>query len=158
MIYLGKVVNTHGLKGEIRIISDFKYKEIIFKSGNIIYIDNKKYIINSYRFHKIFDMITLDGINNIDDALNLKGLEVYIDRNDYELGILNSDLIGLDVYDKDILKGKIIDVLKTDSYDLLVVDGKKRHMIPNIPEFVKNIDLNNNKIDIEYIKGLDNED
>ena len=40
MEYLGKLVNTHGLRGEVKIISDFKYKDIVFKEGNIIYIDN----------------------------------------------------------------------------------------------------------------------
>ena len=158
MIYLGKIVNTHGLKGEIRVISDFKYKDIVFKNGNVIYINNQKYIINSYRFHKIYDMITLEGIDNIDSALNLKGLDAYVDKDDYEFGILDSELIGLDVYDKSEFKGKVIDILKTNTNDLLVIEGKKRHMVPNIPEFIKNIDIKNNRIDIEYIKGLDNED
>lgn len=158
MICLGKIVNTHGLKGEIRLISDFEYKDVVFKKGNIIYIKNNKYIINSYRYHKIYDMITLEGINNIDDALSLKGLDVYIDKNDYDLGILNKELIGLDVYDKSKYKGKIIDILKTNTNDILVIDGVKRHMVPNIPQFIKNIDLENNKIEILYIKGLDHED
>ena len=39
MEYLGKLVNTHGLRGEVKIISDFKYKDIIFKEGNTIYIE-----------------------------------------------------------------------------------------------------------------------
>ena len=34
LIYLGKVVNTHGIKGELRIISDFKYKNTVFKVNN----------------------------------------------------------------------------------------------------------------------------
>ena len=42
--------------------------------------------------------------------------------------------------------------------DLLVIDGKNRHMVPNISEFVKQIDLKNKKVFIEYIRGLDNED
>ena len=159
LIYLGKIVNTHGLKGEIRIISDFKYKEEIFKINNVVYINNQKYIIKSYRSHKQYDMVTLNGIDNIEAAENFKGLSVYIDRSDYSFnGYLNEDIIGLDVYDKDVFKGKIVDILKSNKYDLLVVDGVKRHLIPNIPEFIKKIDLNSKKIYIEYIRGLDNED
>ena len=158
LINIGKIVNTHGLKGEIRIISDFKYKKDVFKTNNIVYINNEKYIIKSYRFHKIYDMIILDSINTIEQAEELKGLNVYIDRTDYKFdGYLNEDLIGLEVYDKDIFKGKVIDIVKTVTNDLLVIEGNKKHMVPNIPEFIKDVDLENNKIYIEYIRGLDNE-
>ena len=159
LINIGKIVNTHGLKGEIRIISDYKYRKDLFKTNNVVYINKEIYIIKSYRFHKIYDMITLDSINTIEQAEELKGLNVYIDRTDYKFdGYLNEDLIGLDVYDNEILKGKIVDVVKTINNDLLVIEGNKRHMVPNIPEFIKKIDLENNKIYIEYIRGLDNED
>ena len=159
LIYVGKIVNTHGLKGEIRIISDFKYKKDVFKINNIVYVNNTQYIIKSYRFHKIYDMITLENINSIESAETLKGLNVYINREDYNFdGYLNEDLLGLDVYDNDKYKGKIIDILKTTNYDLLVIDGIKRHMIPNISQFVKKVNLINKKIYIEYIRGLDNED
>ena len=137
LIYIGKIVNTHGLKGEIRIISDFKYKKDVFKIDNIVYINNNKFKIKSYRYHKIYDMVTLENINSIEEAENFK---------------------GLNVYDKDKYKGKVVDVLKTNTTDFLVIDGIKKHMVPNIPEFVKEVDLNNKKIYIEYIRGLDNED
>ena len=159
LINIGKIVNTHGLKGEIRIISDFKYKKDVFKTNNIVYINNEKHIIKSYRFHKIYDMITLDSINAIESAEELKGLNIFIDRLDYKFdGYLNEDLIGLEVYDKDIFKGKVIDIVKTVTNDLLVIEGNKKHMVPNIPTFIKEVDLKNNKIYIEYIRGLDNED
>ena len=159
LIYIGKLVNTHGLKGEVRIISDFKYKNDVFKVNNNLYINERKYIIKSYRKHKIFDMITLEDINNIDDALMLKGSNVYIDKEEYKFnGYLDEELIGLDVYDNEISKGKIVDIYKTNTNDLLVVEGIKRHMIPNVDTFIREVDLKNNKIYINYIKGLDNED
>ena len=159
LIYIGKLVNTHGLKGEVRIISDFKFKDVVFKKNNNIYVNDNKYTVNSYRKHKMFDMITLEGINNIDDALNLKGNNIYVDKSEYEFnGYLDEDLIGLDVYDNDTYKGKIIDIYKTNTNDLLVIEGNKRHMVPNIGEFIDKVDLENNRIYINYIKGLDNED
>ena len=33
-VYIGKVVNTHGIKGELRILSDFPYKDKVFKINN----------------------------------------------------------------------------------------------------------------------------
>lgn len=158
-INVGKIVNTHGLKGEIRIISDFKYKKNVFKKDNIVYINKEKYIINSYRFHKIYDMITLMDINDIETSEKFKGLNIYINRDDYKFnGYLDEDLIGLEVYDKDNYKGVVVEILKTNTNDLLVIDGKRRHMVPNIKEFVKEVDIKNKKIYIEYIRGLDNED
>ena len=159
LVYLGKVVNTHGIRGELRIISDFKFKDTVFKINNKIYIANKEYIIKSYRHHKIYDMVTLEGINDIDNANELKGLDVYINKECYKFdGYLDEDLLGLDVYDKNIYKGKIVGIVKSKKYDLLVIDGKKKHMVPNIKEFIESVDLNNKCIHIKYIRGLDNED
>ena len=159
LINIGKLVNTHGIKGEVRIISNFKYKNEVFLKDNCIYINNEKYKINSYRTHKMYDMVTLLGINSIDEALKLKNSNVYINKEDYNFsGYLNEDLIGLDVYDNDKYKGKVVDIESSVNYDMLVIEGIKRHLVPNIPEFVSNIDIDNKKIYINYIKGLDNED
>ena len=158
MEYLGKLVNTHGLRGEVKIISDFKYKEVVFKEGNIIYIEDNPYTIKTYRTHKNFDMVKLDGITKIEQAEVFKGSNVYINKSDYTFpGVLDSDLIGLSVYDKTKYKGKIVGMEKSSLYSLLIVDGLKRHLVPNIDKFIKEIDLDNKKIYINYIKGLDNE-
>lgn len=158
LIYIGKLVNTHGIKGEVRLISEFKYKKDVFKKNNIIYINNTKYEIISHRTHKNYDMLVLSNINSINDALLIKGYNVYINRDDYKFnGYLDEDLLGLDVYDNEIYKGKVVDILKSVNNDLLVIDGKKRHMVPNLPIFINNVDLKSKKIFINYIEGLDNE-
>ena len=70
-----------------------------------------------------------------------------INKNDYKFpGVLDSDLIGLSVYDKSKYKGKIVGIEKSTLYSLLVVDGVKRHLIPNIEKFIKDIDLDSKKI------------
>ena len=84
--------------------------------------------------------------------------DIVKNKNDYKFpGVLDSDLIGLSVYDKTKYKGKIVGIEKSTLYTLLVVDGVKRHLIPNIEKFIKDIDLDSKKIYINYIKGLDNE-
>ena len=55
-VYIGKIVNTHGIKGELRIRSDFPYKDRVFLIGNNLIIDDQEYNIKSYRKHKTFDM------------------------------------------------------------------------------------------------------
>ena len=159
-IYIGKIVNTHGIKGEIRILSDFKYKEKIFKKGYRIYIGKNKeeQIINSYRYHKIFDMITLKGINNINDVLIYKGKNIYINRNELQLSndeYLNEDLIGLNVIINNKIVGKVTKYLKDKYQDKIVVNKKeKEYLIPNVSGIIKNINLQEGNIEIENIKGL----
>jgi len=160
-IYIGEIVNTHGIKGEVRIISDFKYKKEIFKNGFNLYIglNKKKLVINTYRVHKNYDMVTFNGINDINDVLDYKGEKVYINRDEIEFsGILDSDIIGLNVYtDKNI--GIVKDIMKTKAHDILVVyNDKKRYLIPYINEFIDKIDLDNKKIYIKEIEGLISED
>ena len=76
-VYIGKIVNTHGIKGEVRILSDFLYKDKAFKVGTNIIIDEVTYKITSYRKHKQFDMVTLDGFNDINQVLFLMKKKVY---------------------------------------------------------------------------------
>ena len=114
-IYIGDIVNTHGIKGELRILSDFKYKENVFKKNFKIYIGKNKeeQIINTYRKHKMFDMITLVGFANINEVLKYKNMPVYINKKDLKIdGYLDEDLIGLSVYVKDKLIGKVTDIIK----------------------------------------------
>ena len=68
-IVIGKYVNTHGIKGEIRIKSNFIYKDRVFRVGNEIIID-KPYIIASYRIHKDYDICINAISKRIDTSWN----------------------------------------------------------------------------------------
>ena len=158
LLKIGKIVNTHGIKGEIRIISDFKYKEEVFKKGNNIIVGNFKEnkIINSYRVHKNYDMITFSDINDINDVLKYKGSNVYINRDEYNFsGIIYEDLLGMNVYSSNILIGEVVDLMKSNAHPILVVKGTdKQQLIPFIDQFIINVDVENKKIEIEIIEGL----
>lgn len=160
-LYLGKFVNTHGIKGEIRILSDFNHKSDVFKKGNFLYIGNEKekQVINTYRVHKNYDMVTFNGINDINDVLRFKGKSVYINREEFNFeGIIYDDLIGLQVYDKDKLIGEVVDIMKSSAHPLLVIENNgKQNFIPFIDEFILNVDEKNKRIDVLLIEGLINE-
>ena len=64
-LYVGKIVSTHGIKGELKILSDFQFKDKVFASGNELIVDGKIYVIKSYRHHKKFDMVTLNDYKDI---------------------------------------------------------------------------------------------
>lgn len=158
-VYAGKIVNTHGIKGEIRIISNFERKETVFKKGFIIFIgENKtKEVITSYRHHKEFEMITLDGYENINDILKYKGKKVYVTRDSLnldEFDYLREDLIGLNIYEGEELLGKVENIVYNNSNILLHVVATKNFYIPLNKEFIKKVDLKNKKIEVENAKGL----
>ena len=73
-VLIGKLVNTHGLKGEVRILSSFDHKDKVFIPGMTIYIGRKKEKeeIVTYRHHKYFEMITMKGYSDIDEVLRYK--------------------------------------------------------------------------------------
>ena len=150
-VVLGKYVNTHGLKGEIRIKSNFPYKDKVFKINNEIIVEDKVYVIKSYRVHKGYDMVTLDGITDINMIPFPKNTKVFIDRDKYlsKKEYLDSDLIGFIVYNSKI---------EREVTDIIYLNDKKKLIKTEagyIPfELVKKVDLENKKILVEEVEGL----
>lgn len=152
-INIGKIVNTHGIKGELRILSDFKYKDKVFKKDFKFYIgkDKEELIVNSYRHHKIFDMVTFNDLNDINLVLKYKGKEVYINEEDLDLDgeIYIDNLIGYKVLvgDKDI--GVVTEVMHMKANDVLRVGEV---LIPYVKEFILKIE--DNTIYVKDVGGL----
>lgn len=156
MVFIGDIVNTHGIKGELRILSDFKYKEAVFKENQKLYIGKRKQevIIKTYRKHKVFDMVTFVDVDSINDAIAFKGDEVFIKREDLDIdGYVDEDIIGLDVYGNDKLIGKVDSIVKNKQEILLVKNNDKTHMIPFVKQLVE-VDLKNKRINVNVIEGL----
>ena len=147
-IFIGKIVNTHALKGEVRIVSDFEFKDRIFKENTLLYIgENKdKEIIETYRKHKQFDMVKFKGIDYINDVLKYKGSKVYIDESILNLKddeILISELINMDVYNDNKYVGKITEYRSDNGNNMLRVNNK---LIPYNKDFITKIDKENKSI------------
>ena len=157
-VLIGKIVNTHGIKGELRLLSDFDKKDIVFKSNFNIYIGPTyiKETIKSYRHHKMFDMITLNGYNNINEVLKYKYMDVYVKRSDLNLNendYLLEDLIGIKVIDNNEVIGKVIDYTQGSNV-LLKVSGVKEFYIPLVDEYVINVDVKAKEIHTKNGKDL----
>ena len=156
LVYVGKIVNTHGIKGELRIKSDFERKDLVFKVGNKIIIDNEEHVIRSYRYHKIFDMITIDEYDNINDILKYVGKNVYVSRLSLKLKTseyLLSDLIGLNVVSNDMVYGIVKDY-SNDINPLLKIEFDKNYYIPINSNYIKSVDLEKKIIIVDNIEGL----
>lgn len=150
-IEVGKIVNTFGIKSELKVKSDFEYKTRIFKKDFPIYIGIKKEkeIVNTYRVHKNFDLITFIGYDNINQILKYKGFYIYILRDDLKLSeneYLLSDLIGCEVYDNNKIIGVVIDYINNANNILLKIKGEKIFYIPKVDAYIKEIRINEKKI------------
>ena len=158
-VLIGKLVNTHGLKGEVRILSDFKYKDKVFVPGMKIYLGKDKICerIETYRHHKIFEMITMLGYSNIDEVLKYKGDYVFVNKDDIELGeneYLNEDIIGLKVYAKDRLLGVVKRIDNHNGNEIMVVCGEKDVLIPYNFDIIEHVDLEKKTMEVKDISGL----
>ena len=155
---IGKIVNTHGIKGEVRILSNFKYKKQVFKINNKLYIgnDKKQLNINSYRIHKNFDMITFKEYDNINDVLIFKNNKVFIDRDNLKIDdYLDEDLIGMDVFSNNKCIGQIKKIEYIKNNNLFVIENENKvNYIPNNKDFIESVDLDNRRVYIKDIEGL----
>ena len=156
---IGKIVNTHGIKGEVRILSNFKYKNKVFCKDFKVYIGKEKIeeTINNYRPHKQFDMITLVGITNINDVLKYKGNRIYINREDLSLAFdeyLDEDLIGLNVIMGNQIVGKIIRIEKGPQDRIVVNKEGIEYLVPYVCDIIKKINFKEGTMTLEDIKGL----
>lgn len=159
-VLVGKLVNTHGLKGEVRILSEFKYKDRVFLPGMKIYIGRDKVCeeIVSYRHHKIFEMIMMKGYNDINQVLKYKGEYVFVNKEDIKLRpgeYLDEDIIGFSV----IVDGKVIGVVKRiekhNRNEILVVKSvDKNYLIPYNFDIIENVDLKKREMIVKNILGL----
>ncbi len=158
MLFVGRIVSTHGIKGELKIISDFQFKDKVFKVGNKLYIDDKEYKIMSYRRHKNFDMVTLNDYNNINDVLHLLKSKVYFKKEDLSLNdkeVLDRDLLEYIVISTNNEIGKVVEVfLASPSNKIIRVMFDKEYLIPFNSPMLVGVNKNRKEIvvDIEEFK------
>ena len=164
-LHIGEIVNTHGVRGEVKIIPLTDDIRRFDDLTNVYIEDNdttrKEYEIESVRYHKQFVIMKFKGIDDMDTAMKLKTKFLAVHRKDAvklpEDTYFICDLIGLTIIDDDLGEvGKIEEVIKTGSNDVYVVEeiGKKQVLIPVIDEVVKSVDIDEKKIVIEPLKGL----
>ena len=158
----GKIINTHGVRGGLKLESwcdtphDLASLKKVFLQNGAEY---KLYKVKKASVFKQFVLFELDGINDIDTAMTLRGRIIYADRKDISIdedAFFIADIIGLDVIDLESSEkiGTLSDVLNlgaSDLYEINTKNGKK--LIPAVPEFIKEIDLEKG-IFVSLIEGM----
>lgn len=166
---VGKIVNTHGIRGEVRVISRTDFPELRFAEGSRLAVfqegkDPVEVQVSSWRQHKQFDLLYFEGIENVNEAVKLKEGLLKIHRsqlNTNELGegeYYFRDIIGLTVTtDAGVIVGKIKEILTPGANDVWVVQSdtsKKEILIPYIEDVVKEIDMQKREVIITPMEGM----
>ncbi|MGN0183460.1 MAG: ribosome maturation factor RimM [Candidatus Ornithomonoglobus sp.] len=167
LLEIGKIVNTHGLRGEVKVVPWMDYPED-FEELESIFIKTRKEMkpveIENVRYQKNNLIVKFKGFDDINEIEQYKNCILYADRE--ELGELPEgvhyivDLIGLDVVNEEGEKlGVLSDVFNTGANDVYDVkrEGKRNLLLPVIDEVVKNIDVEGGKITVHVMEGLDDE-
>lgn len=163
----GKIVGTHGIKGEVRIEPWCDSPEFLcaFKK---LYLDKngQTFIEVKSRPHKNITLAKIKGVDTIEAAEKLRGKIIYINRDDITLdeGVnFVQDLIGIEVKDAEngTVYGKITDVLRTGANDVYEItdSNNKKYLAPVIDEVVEEINVDGGFVLIRPMKGIfDDED
>lgn len=157
----GKIVTTHGIKGEIKIMPYTDYPELLCEFDRLFLGKNHEEIsVERSRVFKNMVIAKLEGYDTPEAAEKLRNKILYMHRDDLELDedtYFIQDLIGIEVSDADsgFIYGKITDVMQTGANDVYVVQGKDReYLVPAIPEVVVTTDIDESTMTIRPLEGL----
>ena len=153
----GRIVNTHGVNGEVKI-EVWLDSPALFRKIRRLYLDGTEKKILSSRVHKSFLIAGLEGIDDLNAAMALKGRRVEVLRADMPLKkgeFLVQDLIGFTVVDEDgAVVGTMTGAEETPAAMLYIVKGEREHLIPAVPAFLRGIDEEKRQIRVHMIEGL----
>lgn len=164
---VGKIVNTHGINGEVRVISVTDFPEVRFQKGAklFLFLDNNEapvqLKVKNWRRHKNFDLLQFEGYANINEVEKFKGglLKVHeeqleqLEENEFYF----HEIIGCIVKGMDGTEyGTVKEILTPGANDVWVIKGKdrKEYYLPYIKDIVKKVDVSSKIIWIEPMEGL----
>ena len=157
LLECGKIVNTHGIRGEVKIVPWADSPEFLCDLP-ALYIDGKAVKIRNARVHKGNVIALLEGIDDVNAAMLLKEKIVSMSRSDVDLpegSFYLADIIGLKVIDdsgKEL--GILDDILSPSLQQVYVIKGEREIMIPAVPEFVLETNVDGGYIKVRLIEGM----
>ena len=162
-VSIGKIINTFGIKGELKIASYTDFENERFAKDTVVYVGEKHipFTVASLRSHKGFLLVQFKDHEDINLVEQYKNCLIYKSKDDIpplpEGEYYFSDIRGLKVYVEDVCVGKVIDMEEGTPHNNMRIrkeeDGKE-YLVPFLPVFVRNVDLENGRIDIIRMEGL----
>ena len=156
LLETGKIVSTHGLHGEVKILPWADSPEFLLEFDRV-FLGKREYAVEDARVQKTCVLMKLEGIDTVEDAAKLRDQVVFISREDIELeegAIFIQDLLHLPVLDESGAElGKLQEVISTGANDVFYVKGAHEYMIPAVPEFVLERNIDEGFIRVRLIEG-----
>ncbi len=153
----GKITNTHGVRGEVRI-TPWADSAAFLRGFRTFYIDGQPVRVLRSRVHKNQLIAQLEGYDDVNAAMTLKNKVIHIDRADAKLPegrYFLQDLLGMRVVsDAGETLGELADVLDLPQGSVYVVRGTREILIPDVPEFLLNIDAERGEITVHLLEGM----
>ncbi len=158
MLAVGKICNTHGVRGNIKLIPWTDFPEV-FDDLDYITVENIRYDIKDVKYQKSNIILKLQGIDTVEEAEKLRDLTAYCEETQLEElpedTYYIADLIGCEVYEGENLLGKVADVFSAGGADLYEIKGKGAPIyLPAIKENVLSVDIKNKIIKVKLPEGL----
>lgn len=164
---VGKIINTHGIKGEVRVNDETDFAKKRFKPGATLYLGNKeggvnqKLVVEKSRPFKGTWLVKFKGFDNINDVLSFKNHELLVseaDQQELPKGrYYYHQIIGLTVVTTEGRKlGKITEIIPgaNDVWTVKKENGKEI-LLPVIKQVIKKVDLETGIVTVELMEGLE---
>ena len=160
LIDVAEIINTHGLRGEVKIYPRTDYPEF-FEEISGVYLQDETYLkITGVKYYKNTVILKFKGINTIEEAEKLRTKVLYADKSVFknlpEGTYLIADIIGLEVYENNKLWGKITDCIQTGSNDVYIVEGNTPSplLIPALKNVIEEINIDKGFMKVKLPEGL----
>lgn len=153
-IEAGEIVTTHGVRGEVKVLSWLDSPEMLCEFDRCR-ISGREYVMDSVRVQKTCNLVKLRGVDTMEDAQKLRGktMELYREDISDEL-IFAAELVDVEVYADGACIGKIKEVLDYPGNSVYVVQGEREYLIPAVKEFILSTNLERNQMQVKLLKGM----
>lgn len=153
----GKILNTFGIRGEVKLEPWCDSAEFL-KKIKTLYIDGTPRRVLSAKVHKGMLIVLFEGVEDVNAAMLLKNKIVHFARKDVRLPkgrFFLADIMGARVVDESGREvGTLTDVIELPRGRVFVVTGEEEHTIPDVPEFIKEINAEEKTVRVHLIEGM----
>ena len=154
-IEAGEIVNTHGVRGEIKMLPWLDSPEDM-RGFTRCRIGGKDYAITACRVQNTCDLLKLEGVDTMEAAQALRGKIVTLYREDMDEDVIFAgDLIGMEVFSQAERIGELTQVLDYPGNQVYVVKGEREYMLPAVKEFILSTDLDGNRMEVKLLEGME---
>lgn len=158
LIEAGRIVNTHGVRGEVKIEVWLDSPQFLKSFKRFALDSGEELKVLDAKTHKGFVIARLEGVDDVNAAMRLKGKTLFVRREDAALpkgAFFLQDIINARVVDESGAEiGTLVDIMETPASNVYVVKGATEHLIPAVPEFVKKTNPDAGIITVHLIEGM----